>query len=189
MKLRIAILVTFAIGVILCCAGLGVISAVSCSSGGGTSAPSVTAIIPSSGASDVAINGSISATFDVAMDSSSLTDSTFVVKIGEISVSGDIALSSDGLTATFTPEGGVLALGTTYTATITTGIKDANGNAIAADYPWSFSTKSGAWSAVTTTSAPAGRYSATAVWADTQMIVWGGTLSNYAGLNTGAVFQ
>ena len=42
-----------------------------------------------------------------------------------------------GLTATFTP-GVNLAYGTVYTATITTGVKDLAGNALATNYSWNF---------------------------------------------------
>src|SRR5207237_10439060 len=42
-------------------------------------------------------------------------------------------------TATFTPSSN-LAASTTYTATISTGVKDLAGNAMAANYVWTFTT-------------------------------------------------
>jgi hypothetical protein len=46
--------------------------------------------------------------------------------------------------ATLTPTGDLSIL-TTYTATLSTEITDLNGNPLAADYSWSFSTTEGAW--------------------------------------------
>ncbi|BBO17988.1 conserved hypothetical protein [Candidatus Brocadia pituitae] len=50
-----------------------------------------------------------------------------------------VSLSADGLTATFIP-GVDLANSTLYTATITTGAKDLNNNAMATNFVWSFTT-------------------------------------------------
>jgi hypothetical protein len=47
--------------------------------------------------------------------------------------------SVSGTTATLTPSS-ALAGSTTYTATLTTGIKDVNGNALATSFTWSFNT-------------------------------------------------
>src|SRR5207245_1590434 len=48
-------------------------------------------------------------------------------------------VSYAGVTAIFTPAG-TLAPNTTYTATMTTGAKDLAGNALAANFVWSFTT-------------------------------------------------
>jgi hypothetical protein len=71
------------------------------------------------------------------MNSGTITSSTFTVKQGNTSVTGNVTYS--GTTATFTPSAN-LTEGTVYTCTITTGTKDAAGNAIASNYTWTFTT-------------------------------------------------
>ncbi len=85
----------------------------------------------------VAVNSNITATFSEAMDPSTITASTFLLKQGTTPVSGIVSYA--GLTATFDPASN-LASNTTYTATITTGAKDLAGNAMVANYVWSFRT-------------------------------------------------
>ncbi len=106
--------------------------------GGGTPAdttpPAVTSTSPANGATGVAVNATISATFSEVMDASTITTATFTVS----GVAGTVAYSET--TATFTPSGN-LANNTTYTATITTGAKDAAGNPLANNYTWSFTTQ------------------------------------------------
>ena len=85
----------------------------------------------------VPVNSNISATFSEAMDPSTITVSTFLLKQGTTSVSG--LVSYTGLTATFDPAS-TLASNTTYTATITTGAKDLAGNALQSNFVWSFTT-------------------------------------------------
>jgi hypothetical protein len=71
------------------------------------------------------------------MDPLTLTDATFSVKNGAAAVAGVVSAADD--TVTFTPSS-ALALGTTYTATITSGAKDVAHNALAMPYTWSFTT-------------------------------------------------
>ena len=100
--------------------------------------PTVSSTTPANNATGVAVNTSIIATFSEAMDSSTITTDTFFV-----SSSGNIAgtVVHSGTTATFTPTT-ALDYNKTYTATITTGAKDVAGNALEADYTWSFTTDS-----------------------------------------------
>ncbi|NWF76913.1 MAG: Ig-like domain-containing protein, partial [Nitrospirae bacterium] len=100
-----------------------------------TTPPTITSIHPAGNATGVSVSTTISATFSEAMDSSTINTSTFIVS----GVSGTVTYS--GNTATFTPSGN-LAYNTTYTATITTGVRDLAGNLMAADYTWSFTTTS-----------------------------------------------
>jgi hypothetical protein len=86
---------------------------------------------------DVALNHEITATFSVAMDASTITASTFTLTQGTTSVSGNVSCS--GTTATFIPASN-FAPNTLYIATITAGVKDLAGNALASDYVWSFTT-------------------------------------------------
>ncbi|BBO17990.1 conserved hypothetical protein [Candidatus Brocadia pituitae] len=74
----------------------------------------------------MAVASNLTATFSEAMDPITINSTTFTVN----GVAGVVSLSADGLTATFNPNVD-LANSTLYTATITTGAKDANNNAMA----------------------------------------------------------
>jgi uncharacterized protein YggU (UPF0235/DUF167 family) len=101
--------------------------------------PSVVSVTPAQGAANVAINATISATFSQAMSASSISSSTFTVAAqGGAAVTGTVTYS--GVVATFTPSGGTLAYGTTYTATITTGAMTPGGAELIGNYVWSFTT-------------------------------------------------
>jgi hypothetical protein len=102
-----------------------------------TTLPTVTAVFPLNNAGDVAINMKITATFSEAMDATTITTATFTVKQGTTPVSGTVTYS--GVTAVFRPASN-FAAGTVYTATMTTGAKDAAGNALAANKIWTFTT-------------------------------------------------
>jgi hypothetical protein len=83
--------------------------------------PAVVSAVPAQGATGVVINTTISATFSMAMNPTTLDASTFTVTgPGGTAVAGTVAYS--GTTATFTPSA-VLAYSSLYTATITTGAK------------------------------------------------------------------
>jgi Ice-binding-like/Bacterial Ig-like domain len=98
--------------------------------------PTVVSTIPVNAATAVAVNTTISATFSEAMDPATITATTFTVAgPGATPVAGSVSYS--GNTATFTPTA-VLATGTLYTATITTGAKDPTGAALAANFVWTF---------------------------------------------------
>jgi hypothetical protein len=99
--------------------------------------PSVTSTSPFSNELNVAGNKVIESTFDAAMDPATINSSTFIVMQGTTAVSGAVAYS--GSTATFTPSVN-LADGFSYTATVTTGAKDLNGNPLSAAKEWSFAT-------------------------------------------------
>jgi hypothetical protein len=102
-----------------------------------TTNPTVTFTDPANGATGVAINKKISATFSEGMDPLTVTNLTFTVA----GVSGTVAYNAITKTATFTPTTpAMLANNTTYTATITTGARDLAGNALANNYVWSFTT-------------------------------------------------
>src|SRR5207244_1053080 len=85
----------------------------------------------------VSINGNVAATFSEAMDPLSITTVTFTLKQGTTAVAGTVSYA--GVTATFTPASALEPL-TTYTATVTTGARNLAGNALAADFSWSFTT-------------------------------------------------
>jgi len=102
-----------------------------------TLAPTVTSTVPANGDYGVAVNDKITATFSEPMNASTISTTSFALYQGSTFIPG--AVSFDGTTATFTPTNN-LALSTTYTATITTGAKDLAGNALASNFPWTFST-------------------------------------------------
>jgi len=102
------------------------------------SLPLVVSVTPANGAITVPVSSVITATFNKAMNPTSLNTSSFtaVGPTGAI-VTGTVTFS--GTTATFTPAA-MLAASSMYTATITTGAKDTNGNALAGNSVWSFTT-------------------------------------------------
>jgi hypothetical protein len=100
-------------------------------------APWVTATNPPADATNVSINAAFIAVFSEAMAPATIDAATFTVMVGTTPVPGSVILV--GVTALFTPTGR-LAPDTLYTATITTGAKDLAGNAMAANYVWSFTT-------------------------------------------------
>src|SRR5260370_1059617 len=83
------------------------------------------------------MNDKIDATFTEALDPATVNTATFTLKQGSTPVSGTVSYT--GTTATFTPSVTLLP-NTTYTATVTTAVKDLAGNALAGNYVWSFTT-------------------------------------------------
>lgn len=113
--------------------------------GGGTTtpppptAPTVTSTTPASGATSVAVNTTISATFSEAMTASTITASNFTVTpAGGSAVTGTVAYNSSTNVATFTPAAN-LANGTTYTVSLTSAMTSSAGAALST-YTWSFTT-------------------------------------------------
>jgi hypothetical protein len=99
--------------------------------------PTVTSTINANGATGVATNTQVGASFSEAMDASTITSSTFTLKQGASSIAGTLAYS--GVSALFAPSA-ALSPSTLYTATISTGAKDVAGNAMVAPYVWSWTT-------------------------------------------------
>jgi hypothetical protein len=101
--------------------------------------PTVTATGPLDLATNVLTTVKPTATFSKAMDSTTLSTTTFTVKQGATSVSGTVTLDGTTKIATFTPAA-AMGNGLPYTATITTGAKDTSGVAMAANRSWTFTT-------------------------------------------------
>lgn len=99
--------------------------------------PAISTVNPASNASSVALTSKITVTFSEAMNPATITSSTFNLKQGTTSIAGTVTYS--GNMATFTPSVSLTG-GTAYTATVTTGVKDAAGNALAANFTWNFTT-------------------------------------------------
>jgi hypothetical protein len=100
-----------------------------------TGLPLVSSTDPKNNALDIAINSSVSATFNVSMDPSTINDANFTLKQGTTAVAGVTEFTEK--TASFIPTEN-LAADKVYTATITTGAKDMNGKSLAKEYVWSF---------------------------------------------------
>lgn len=106
-----------------------------------TTQPSVSSTTPTANATNVPLNSSVTATFNETMDDTTITTSTITLKDDSNNlVNGTVTYNAG--TATFRPAT-ALNYSTTYTATITTGVKDAVGNNLEANYIWSFTTGAG----------------------------------------------
>ena len=99
--------------------------------------PTVSSTDPLNAATNVPFNQKIAVTFSKTMDAATITTSTFTLTQGTTPISGFVSYS--GTTALFSPTSN-LAANTAYTATITSGAKDLAGNALAANYIFSFIT-------------------------------------------------
>jgi len=102
-------------------------------------APTVSSTNPVNGATGVAV---ITAAFSEAMNASTINSSTFTVSgPGGTAVAGTVTYNATTYIATFTPTT-ALTTGAAYTATITIGVKDVTGNALATNHAWGFTTSS-----------------------------------------------
>ncbi|MDD5286471.1 MAG: Ig-like domain-containing protein, partial [Desulfuromonadaceae bacterium] len=100
-------------------------------------APTVVSTLPAANATGVARTTTIDVIFSDPLTSATVTDpANFTVSGG---VTGSIAYVDATKTATFTPSA-TLAFNTSYTVTLTTGIQNATGQNMAANYVFSFTT-------------------------------------------------
>jgi hypothetical protein len=106
---------------------------------GDTTAPTVLSTVPLNTATGTAVNSTITATFSEAMNNATIIAANFTVAAGATPVTGIVTYDTPTWTATFTPSA-VLANSTLYTATVTTAVTDAAGNALAANKVWTFTT-------------------------------------------------
>jgi hypothetical protein len=100
-----------------------------------TTHPTVTATTPLDTATDVALNGVVTATFSEYMNPSTISPTTFTLSNGATNVPGTVTYS--GTTATFIPSSN-LTYSATYTATITSGVTDLEGNNLITPKVWTF---------------------------------------------------
>jgi hypothetical protein len=107
--------------------------------------PTVTTVTPPSGAASVATNTTVTATFSEAMDASTVNSSTFVLRDAQdATVAATVNYNSSNNTAVLTPTS-PLQYSAAYTALLKGGstdprVKDSAGNALAANFTWSFTT-------------------------------------------------
>ena len=108
-----------------------------------TTPPTVSAVTPTDGATDVATSTVVTATFSEAINAST---AMFVLRDpASNTVASTVTYDASSRTATLTPTQ-PLALSTNYTATITggaNGVKDLAGNVMTTDRVWSFTTDAG----------------------------------------------
>ncbi|MGC0236684.1 Ig-like domain-containing protein [Arthrobacter sp. SD76] len=110
------------------------------SGGGDNTAPTVTAVSPEDGAAGVAVNTNVTGTFSEAMDAATINATTVALRnAAGAAVTATVTYDAPSRTVTLDPTAD-LAASTTYTASISTGVKDANGNALATAKTWSFAT-------------------------------------------------
>ncbi|WP_369764850.1 Ig-like domain-containing protein [Flavobacterium sp. WC2429] len=100
-------------------------------------APTVTSTDPINNSTGISLNQTVTADFSMIMDPLTINGTTFTLKQGTTTIAGTVTYS--GTTASFNPTNALLE-GKLYTATITTGAKNAAGVPLANDYVWSFTT-------------------------------------------------
>ena len=103
----------------------------------GPANPTVSWVMPVQGATGVYTDSVIKVGFSKPISSSTINSSTFMVSTGGIPVTGSISYNSGSQTAFFDPNIPLYQFGF-YTATLTTGILDTDGKALAANYTWMF---------------------------------------------------
>ena len=106
-------------------------------------------VSPEDQATEVLRSTTVTATFNVAMKPSSLTNlkseksTTFILtrpgKRGPTQVSATVTCNNPCTTATLTPSRS-LAANTMYTATVKSAVEDTSGKKLGSDYIWSFRT-------------------------------------------------
>ncbi len=104
-----------------------------------TDPPYVLSTNPVPNDSNIPINYTITATFNEAMDVSTINASTFTLTGLDGPVTGNVSYDSITNTATFIPSSN-LTNSTLYAATINTGVKDSADNNLISDHLWIFST-------------------------------------------------
>ena len=104
---------------------------------GSTLLPLVISTNPQDNEMNVALDQTVTATFNQAMNEGSFDISTFTLYQGMTQISG--AVNCTGAVASFDPAGDLLP-NLLYTATITTGVTSALGDAMANQYQWTFTT-------------------------------------------------
>ncbi|MBC7949238.1 MAG: DUF4082 domain-containing protein, partial [Chitinophagaceae bacterium] len=101
-------------------------------------APQVANTTPAQGALNVPVASPVAAIFNEPMDAATITNSSFELRNASGSlIPATVSYNPTTYAATLTPSAALLN-STTYTATVKTGITDTAGNALVANYSWSF---------------------------------------------------
>jgi hypothetical protein len=108
-----------------------------------TTPPTVTSVTPVNNSSGVGLGSAVTAAFSEPMTASTINSNTFVLlDPSNNPIPANVTYKSATSTATLTPSV-ELATFTVYTATVksgSSGVKDFNGNLLANDFTWSFTT-------------------------------------------------
>ncbi len=99
--------------------------------------PFVMATSPINEAVNVALNETVTATFNKPMNPSTINTNSFILTQAGTTVAGSVTYT--GVVGTFTPSIPLTAT-TIYTAIITTFAEDISGNPVLVDYTWTFTT-------------------------------------------------
>lgn len=102
-------------------------------------APTVAPVTPANNATNVPTNTLVKALFNEGMNPLTINTDSFTLSSDGGPVSGTVTLGPLNKNATFTPNAN-LAVGTLYTAKITTASKDLAGNPMASEVTWNFTT-------------------------------------------------
>lgn len=106
---------------------------------GDAAPPTVLSTVPSNGATILSLRKNLTATFSEPMTPATIDGTTFVVKQGVTPLLGAVSYVGVGTFGLFI-QGTDFAPGKTYTATITTGVKDLADQAMVNDYVLTFTT-------------------------------------------------
>jgi hypothetical protein len=107
-----------------------------------TTPPTVSGVLPTSGAIGVVTGSAVKAIFSEAMHAATINTSTFTLQAGSNTVAAGVSYDNLTHTATLIPSL-PLKRETTYIATIkggASGVKDGANNSLAMDFSWSFTT-------------------------------------------------
>lgn len=105
-----------------------------------TTAPTVISTLPAAAATAVALNTRVTASFSEPMNPASLNASSVTVACpAGTAIAGTVSYVGSSNTVRFTPTANLPA-STTCSARISTGARDAAGNALASAFNWSFTT-------------------------------------------------
>ncbi len=99
----------------------------------------VSFIQPMDSSVDVARDVQLVAKFSELVDEDSISAASFTLSDGSNAVSADISFDAETQEVTLSPTTKLYA-NTTYTATLNTNNKDAQGNAMSSDFSWTFTT-------------------------------------------------
>ena len=106
--------------------------------------PSIASVSPANGSSGVSLAATVKVTFSEAMDPATINAGTIILRSASgAQLSGTVAYDPTAHSAELKPAS-ALPNASVLTAFVTTGVKDAAGNTLAAGFSWSFTTQPGA---------------------------------------------
>lgn len=127
----------------------GMIICIGCGGGGGggsgdSTPPTVNSVSPSDGTTNVEPTSTVKITFSEAMTESTINGTNITVTGPAGAVAGTVTYDSSTKTATFTSTYR-LNLQTSHTVGVSTGVKDAAGNAMTSNFSSTFQVREGIW--------------------------------------------